>query len=209
MLSLLIAFLVVSAIYLYAFPQANVLYAGVVLLHAVAGVVASIWLVLWLVRPLKLRQGEPLVRFGMALLFMGAIPGLALIYTGALRTEWPLVYVHLGLSFLGAGLIAAARVGSRGWLSRHAALRVAAVLAILAVLAPAARYLRETRWTQHGRIENPALPPLTMNGEGDGPTGPFFPSSAQVYGREKIPSKFFMESDSCKRCHEDIYNSQE
>jgi len=205
-LSLLIAFLVVSAIYLYAFPQANVLYAGVVLLHAVAGVVASIWLVLWLVRSLKLRQGEPLVRFGMALLFMGAITGLALIYTGALRTEWPLVYVHLGLSFLGAGLIAAARVGSRGWLSRHAALRVAAVLAILAVLAPAARYLRETRWTQHGRIENPALPPLTMNGEGDGPTGPFFPSSAQVYGREKIPSKFFMESDSCKRCHEDIYN---
>jgi tetratricopeptide (TPR) repeat protein len=45
-----------------------------------------------------------------------------------------------------------------------------------------------------------------MNGEGDGPNGPFFPSSAQVYGGEKIPSKFFMESDSCKRCHEDIYN---
>ncbi len=36
--------------------------------------------------------------------------------------------------------------------------------------------------------------------------GPFFPSSAQVYGGQKIPSKFFMESDSCKRCHEDIYN---
>ena len=80
------------------------------------------------------------------------------------------------------------------------------MLAVLAVLAPVARYLRETRWTQHGRIENPALPPISMNGEGDGPTGPFFPSSAQVYGGEKIPSKFFMESDSCKRCHEDIYN---
>ncbi len=45
-----------------------------------------------------------------------------------------------------------------------------------------------------------------MDGEGDGPSGPFFPSSAQVYGGEKIPSQFFMESDSCKRCHEDIYN---
>ena len=45
-----------------------------------------------------------------------------------------------------------------------------------------------------------------MNGEGDGPSGPFFPSSAQVYGGQKIPSNFFMESDSCKRCHEDIYN---
>jgi hypothetical protein len=45
-----------------------------------------------------------------------------------------------------------------------------------------------------------------MDGEGDGPQGLFFPSSAQVYGTKKIPSKYFMESDSCKRCHEDIYN---
>jgi Tfp pilus assembly protein PilF len=50
------------------------------------------------------------------------------------------------------------------------------------------------------------MPPATMNEEGDGPQGPFFPSSAQVYGGNKIPSKFFMESDSCKRCHEDVYN---
>src|SRR5258708_32532706 len=107
------------------------------------------------------------------------------------------------MSFRGAGLPAAARVK---WLWRHAVIRVAAVLAVLAVLAPVARYLREPRWNRHGRIENPPLPPLTMNGEGDGPAGPFFPSSAQVYGGEKIPSKFFMESDSCKRCHEDIYN---
>src|SRR5580658_536424 len=203
-LSLLIGFLVVSAIYLYTFPQANVFYAGVVLLHAFAGVVVSVWLLLWLIR--WWRQGEPLLRVGMVLLFLGAIPGLVLIYTGALRTEWTLVYVHIGVSFLGAGLIAAARMGARGWLPRHATVRVAAVLVGLAVLAPVARYLREARWNQHGRIENPVLPPLTMNGEGDGPSGPFFPSSAQIYGGEKIPSQFFMESDSCKRCHEDIYN---
>src|SRR5258706_16359266 len=105
-LPLLIGFLVVSAIYLYAFPQANVLYDGVVLLHAVTGVVASVLLLLWLVRSLFLRQGEPLVRVGMVFLFLGAIPGLALIYTGALRSHWTLVYVHIGVSFLGAGLIA-------------------------------------------------------------------------------------------------------
>jgi tetratricopeptide (TPR) repeat protein len=203
-LTLLIGFLVASAIYLYTFPQANVFYAGVVLLHAVAGVVVSILLLFWLVR--WWRQGERLVRVGMAFLFLGAIPGLALIYTGALRKEWPLVYFHFGLSFVGAGLVTAALVGNRLWLSRHAGLRAAAALAVLVVLAPVARYRRETRWSQHGRIENPALPPVSMNGEGDGPTGPFFPSSAQVYGGEEIPSKFFMESDSCKRCHEDIYN---
>jgi len=134
-LPLLIGFLVVSAIYLYTFPQANVFYAGVVLLHAVAGVVASGLLLLWLIRSLFLRQAEPLVRLGMVFLFLGAVPGLVLIYTGALRTHWTLVYIHIGASFLGAGLIAAARLR---WLSRHAILRVGAVLAVLAVLVPVA-----------------------------------------------------------------------
>src|SRR6202158_4486559 len=109
----LIGFLVVSAIYLYAFPQANVFYAGVVLLHALAGVVAAVLLLVWLAR--SWRRGEPLVRAGMVLLFLGAIPGLALIYTGALRTQWTLVYIHIGVSFFGAGLLAAARLGDRGW----------------------------------------------------------------------------------------------
>ena len=66
-------------------------------------------------------------------------------------------------------------------------------------------YVRES-WQTRNRIQNPTMPPDNMNGEGDGPEGAFFPSSAQVYGKQKIPSKFFMESDSCKRCHEDIYN---
>ena len=76
---------------------------------------------------------------------------------------------------------------------------------MLAGLAFGARYVRES-WQTRSRIQNPTMPPDNMNAEGDGPEGAFFPSSAQVYGKQKIPSKFFMESDSCKRCHEDIYN---
>jgi len=34
-----------------------------------------------------------------------------------------------------------------------------------------------------------------------------FRALAQVYGGQKIPSKFFMESDSCKRCHETSTNN--
>jgi tetratricopeptide (TPR) repeat protein len=204
LLPLLIGFLALSAVYLYAFPQANLFYPAIVLLHTAAGVAASILLALWLVR--RWRKGQPLLRAGILLLGLGAILGLALIYTGTLRTEWPLVYAHLGASFLGAGLMAAAWLGERGWQRNHPALRVVGVLAVLAVLAPAAWYMRQVRWGQHARIENRALPPTSMDGEGDGPSGPFFPSSAQVYGGQKIPSKFFMESESCKRCHEDIYN---
>jgi len=136
-LSLLIGFLFVSAIYLYTFPQANVLYAGVVLLHALAGIALSVWLLWWILR--SWRRSDFLVRAGMVLLFLGAIPGLVLLYTGALRTEWNLVYVHLVVSFAGAGLIIAARLGGgRGWLHSHAALRVVIVLAVLAALAPVA-----------------------------------------------------------------------
>jgi hypothetical protein len=75
-----------------------------------------------------------------------------------------------------------------------------------AAIGMGARYLREPSWQNSARIENPLMPPADMNGEGDGPQGAFFPSSAQVLGTQRIPSQYFMESDSCKRCHEDIYN---
>src|SRR6266700_2183491 len=44
-----------------------------------------------------------------------------------------------------------------------------------------------------------------LEGEGDGPDGPFFPSSAQTANQEKISGKYFMESNACERCHGDIY----
>jgi Tfp pilus assembly protein PilF len=203
-LSLLVGFLVLSAIYLYTFPQANVFYAGIVLLHAFVGVIVSVWLLVWILRFLIVawRNQQSLLALGAALVFLGGLPGLVLLYTGALRSHWNLVYAHIFISFLGAGLMVASRLRR----PRLAILRVAAILILLAVAWPLARYLRETRWAQHARIVNPELPPRTMAGEGDGPSGPFFPSSAQVYNQEKIPSEFFMQSDACKRCHEDIYN---
>ena len=70
-LTLLIGFLAVSAIYLYAFPQANVLYAGVVALHTIAGVLASVLVLVWLVR--SWYQDDRLVQLGMVFLFLGAI----------------------------------------------------------------------------------------------------------------------------------------
>ncbi len=45
-----------------------------------------------------------------------------------------------------------------------------------------------------------------MNEEGDGPEGPFFPSSSQTAHKGHIPGSYFMESDACQRCHKDIYN---
>jgi hypothetical protein len=40
-------------------------------------------------------------------------------------------------------------------------------------------------------IVNPLLPPLSMEGEGEGPQGPFFPSSTRTAAGELIDSSFF------------------
>ncbi len=199
----LITFLTVSAAYLYAFPQPNVFYAVVVLLHALLGATTAVLLVVFLFS--LLRDGNLISRLGWVLFTAGAVLGVILIKTGTPRAEWNLFYLHILLSLAGVGIIFAEWAGKRGWLT-PSIIRSVICLLVLAGLGAAARYLRESRWQNHARFENPSMPPATMNGEGDGPDGPFFPSSAQVYGRRKIPSKFFMESDSCKRCHEDIYN---
>jgi Flp pilus assembly protein TadD len=202
----LLAFLTASATYLYAFPQPNIVYAVVVLLHVLAGVIAT-FLLLFLFR--WMRSRNPVLRLDWILLTLGALVGLILIKTGTPRAQWNLMYLHIVLSLAGLGVALSAWAGSRGWLDRgisQTLSRYAICLVSIALLAAGARYLRESRWRHQARIENPTMPPASMDQEGDGPSGPFFPSSAQVFGGQKIPSKFFMESESCKRCHEDIYN---
>ncbi|HYA24522.1 MAG TPA: tetratricopeptide repeat protein [Terriglobales bacterium] len=192
--------LFLSAIYLYAFPQPNVFYAGVVLLHTVVGVVTAALLAGFAYR--VFREASTISRAGWLLVSAGAIVGLILIKTGTPRSEWNLLYSHILLSFVGAGILFSEWLR---WSPGRPILRCAVSLLVLVAIGFGARYLREFRWQNQAQIRNPAMPPASMNDEGDGAAGSFFPSSAQVYGGQKIPSQFFMESDSCKRCHQDIY----
>ncbi|MGH9511200.1 MAG: tetratricopeptide repeat protein [Terriglobales bacterium] len=202
----LIIFLALSAGYLYAFPQANLIYPIVVFFHAAAGLAATILLLILLIR--LLGQATVLSRIGWLLIAAGGILGCVLIYTGTARAEWNLLYVHIALCLAGVGILFAEWWGTRSLSANTSArslIRSAISLILIAALGYGAWYLREARWQTRAQIQNPEDSPATMNGEGDGPKGPFFPSSAQVYGNQKIPSKYFMESDSCKRCHADIY----
>ena len=193
-LSGLLLVLAVSAAYLYAFPQANLFYAGIVLLHALVGVIATIVLLIFLVR--VVRQGNVLSTVGWLLILIGGIAGMVLIKTGAIRSEWNLLYAHMLVSIAGLAILMANRI---------APVRAAGIVVLLVAVAAGAHYLRVSRWRNQARIENPAMPPGSMDQEGDGSQGPFFPSSAQIYGGQTIPSNYFMESDSCERCHADIY----
>jgi tetratricopeptide (TPR) repeat protein len=195
----LLGFLFFSALYLYGFPQPNLFYAGIVLLHAAAGIIAAI-LLLFVAAGL-FRESDWVGRLGWLTFAAGAILGLVLLKTGTLRPEWRLLYAHLALCAVGLALVVADGLESSYSLRAHCAICLVASV----ILGAGSHYFR-SRWQHQSRIQNPSMPPADMNGEGDGPNGPFFPSSAQVYGGEKIPSKYFMQSDSCKRCHEDIYN---
>src|SRR6202035_4362701 len=131
---------------------------------------------------------------GWTLLAGGAAIGLILIKTGTPRAEWNLLYAHIFLSLVGGGIVFAEWAGKRGWLTPSVAssiIRCAVCLVVLAGFGAGARYLRQSRWQNQARTENPSMPPPTRAQQGGGPGGPFFPSSAQVNGGQKIPSKLF------------------
>ena len=81
----------------------------------------------------------------------------------------------------------------------------ATAAALLALAAPAVRVTADLYPPRHV-IGNPGLPPPTMEGEGQGPHGPFFPSSAETDVGGPVPSNFFMTSKDCARCHKEIYD---
>ncbi len=199
----LLSFLAVSAAYLYAVPQANVFYAGVVLLHVVAGIIATILLLIRIVR--LLRKSSLMARAGWFLVCVGAALGVILVKTGTSRAEWNWLYAHIWVSLVGAAILLADRIAASNKQRLPRLVALIASLALVLCIALGGRYLRVSRWQSRSQIENPAMPPDSMNKEGDGANGPFFPSSAQVLGGQKIPSEYFMQSDSCERCHKDIY----
>jgi len=205
LLAFLVLFLAVSAAYLYAFPQPNIFFAAIVLLHALGGVFATLLLIVLVWRRIGVSGWTEYL--GWFLLLLGGALGCALIYTGTSRSQWNLLYVHILICAIATAFLLAARAGRR-WMSGHAGavlLRYAIVVVLIGIVSCGAWYVRNVRWPNSARIQNPPDAPASMDGEGDGPKGNFFPSSAQVVGGGKIPGSYFMESDSCKRCHQDIY----
>jgi len=194
--------LFLSGAYLYLFPAASVVYGLIVFAHLAFGLgfLALLGVVIG-------RRALPTgaARVGWLLLLAGAGPGVALLFTGAARPMQWLLYAHIGLSAAGVVVLGAARwvAAARG--ATRAARWGSVILAALAIAA-GAHFLRVAPWERAHRIENPPMPPADMAGEGDGPRGPFFPSSAQTRHGGLIPARFFMQSQACQRCHADIFD---
>src|SRR5215813_505709 len=195
-----------SAIYLYAFPAATILYGCGALLHAGVGILLAV-----LLSPILravFRDCGFAEKLAWTLLAAGTILGLLLIKIGTPHRFKIWLMLHIALSTAGALLLATAWLARRGWLGRGSAGAVASLAAaalLFAAVGAGAWWVRTVAWKNAYRIVNPGMPAATMEGEGDGPRGKFFPSSVQTHDGNYIPAKYFMQSQACERCHQDIY----
>lgn len=204
-LSILLVALVATAVYLYIFPAPTLAYIAVVLLHAGFGVLAALLLIPRLGRIFSVREFRK--NLGWMLITIAAALGILLLFIGTSRPEWKWMYAHIAIALAGAAIVAAQWITDRGRLVSPAGkLAVTALsLAVAAAFGIGGWKLRNGLWLQSHIIKNPSSAPTSMDGEGDGPKGAFFPSSAQTAHKGRIPSQYFMESDACQRCHSDIY----
>ena len=197
--------LALNSMWLVAAPSASIWYVAQIVVHPLLGLVLAAATTVWILRRPQ-PQGR-LLTVGLALLGAGLSTGGAVIALGATRPyEW-LLDIHVAVSAAGAALVAAhvwRAVGvdpRRRWAVR------AGVMALVgaAALTPVLRAAWDAEWRAAHRIQNPLRPPATMDEEGDGPDSPFFPSSARTNTGGIIPADFFLTSETCGRCHRDIY----
>jgi tetratricopeptide (TPR) repeat protein len=202
--------LAVTAVHLYAYPTATILYAGTVLLHTGVGVLATLGLLFFLFQGLSTESW--LARAGWIALFLGGTLGIALIWIGTPHRLKAWLYAHIVLCCLAVVLLGASWIAERSWLGRGLAAPAAGIVALavgMGALSAGAWWVRNVAWSNAYRVSNPAISPATMDDEGDGPHGRFFPSSAQTRDGNTIPADYFMQSKACERCHGDIYKQWE
>lgn len=175
-----------STAYLAAYDTPSLFYMSNVLVHVFGGVALAA-IGAWLfVRRAELRRWWP----PAVLLAIGLALGLYLVRVGNLREHRAILYAHIAVSVLAVLLMPA---------------RVRAVsLALIACVALIRGYERAFP-DPSLRIANSIHVPTSMEEEGQGPQGPFWPSAAKTSTGGTIPSDFFMDSKLCGECHKDIY----
>src|SRR5689334_8989805 len=109
----LLALLFVTAVYEYAWPTPTIHYYVFVVLHVAAGLIL-LGLCLLLLRKIW-RDSKPAARVAWSLLCLGGITGFALIFTGALRNDFLLLYVHIGACVVGIILLLGNWVSAKNW----------------------------------------------------------------------------------------------
>ena len=216
LLTFLAAFLVLQSGYLAFTASPDPFYVGNVFLHHYGGLLLSIFVAIAALRALSAARQAKSAGFGTGVLAF--LAGIVAVITAIVleqvhntrETRW-ILNLHI-VSAIATVLLAilATFIHSR----RHpgfgavVARRLSIGLVLGLAVGGAAYWLddSDTRYV----IDNPERPPLVMENEAmGGAEGPFFPSSASTSTGGRIPSDFFMTSETCQRCHSDIYEQWE
>ncbi len=205
--------LLLNTAYLAAFASPSLFYFTNVGLHIVLGVVLAVGFLFRLRDQVRTSAGgwRPGTAFlvALAITYAGALVGIAITIVGAAgRLRW-LLPLHIALTLAGGipllvygAVIGARRLHGRGRLGLTMAYVTVTVAAIASVFIAS----RQDDWRRaRYRIVNPSTAPLSMQQEGAGASSPFFPSSSDTNVHRTIPSTFFMTSESCGRCHTEIF----
>ena len=193
-----------TAAALWAFDTPTVAYVATALLHVGLGLAWTILLAFLLVRE---RANVPAWLWWPAVVAWTAstIASALLIVRGSLTSQRPVLLAHIFAALAGSVVVLAA---ARRWTAGRGApwTWATAIVLLVAGGASAAAYRSwdKRRVAAEEVIVNPAMPPLTMDGEGEGPRGPFFPSSSRTAAGALIDSSFFLGSEACARCHPEV-----
>ncbi len=192
-------------------------YEGNVLFHLLLGVIAFVvavrlgrsWRRLIMASPGLARPAGILAAVGLAVCFAS---GLALVIWGNLRPMAPVLTTHAvaaaAATLIGAMWLLGSRAAGSSSAPLNPASRQAAFIA-LAVVLPAFGliWMASRQVDAEARILNPPFAPASMDQEGDGPKGKFWPASVQSVDNRFFPPEYFTDNASCgeKGCHPDIY----
>jgi tetratricopeptide (TPR) repeat protein len=181
----------INTAYIAALPSPTIFYMGNVLLHLLLGVVLTVAL-FFLSREFPSAAG---------LFLLASALGIFLAVRGNTTPHrWALI-AHVAAAAIGlAALIPFAMRGAPRFRTAFQA-----SLALLVLLPVGASIYRKLVPDPDSQIRNGLNVPVSMEGEGGGPNSPFFPSSTKTNVGGIIPSNFFMDSERCGECHNDIY----
>ena len=198
-LAILGALLVANSAYLASEGDPHMIYFASVALHFFLGVGVTVPFAIWWWR----RRTRPgMLPVGL-LLFAAALSGVALVWVGNTRPMRPLLWTHIALSVVGLlALLWALRgqLAPRTW--RLAAAGIAAALLIPALATGFQSYRAKNQVV----FENPPASLVMQQESMGGKEGPFFPSSVHTSNKGVVPSRIYMDPQSCGRsgCHPDL-----
>lgn len=195
--------LLLNSAYLAARADPTLFYFANVAGHVLGGAGLALY-GLWALRRRGLPAGAA-PRFFVVFAAVAVLLGLALSVTGATRRYQGLLDAHV-VAGLVCGVAFAAAVFFAPVMRHRGLVGLGiGVTAVAGIVAGMSAWRAPATRAAAYRIENPTRAPLTMADEGGGPHSPFFPSSAQTNVGGVIPAKFFLTSETCARCHAEIY----